>query len=194
MLAVSLQACTEQGLYSLQSSGPSGLPPEDISALYGNTVEISVDLWANGTQFWPSVYQYYVTDDGVTILTAWHGTGPDGEPHGITHRRDEKTCMDESAQGPGESVIVCGQFSVNRNVITLTQEMKLWDTERSYSYTEQKVTTISVDANGQCRLLGRERRVLTDGRFTVPPGERRNGTCRILDGRHMTGPLQVPPS
>jgi len=178
--ALSLQACAQSASPAPRPSQP---PPADITALYGNTVEIIVEVSANPKyehQHW-----YYVVNDGSRILES-SGQAFEGENRGTTFGRDERICVEQKRVDSAERMILCGSFSVQGHIVTMNFDMKSWDTERLEFHNGQSETVFSVDGARQCSFLGRRSVWISDLGTTHPVSN--TGSCRILEDRHLDAP------
>jgi len=166
---------------------PSQPPPADISALYGNTVEIVVEVPANPQYSAPPYemrFRRYMTKDGSRIL------GPsdayEGENRGTTFGRDERICIEQKLSGYTKHMIYCGSFSVQGQIVTMNLDMKSWNTEYLDTLDGQIEMAFSVDGTGQCSFLGRRSVLISDLGTTRPVWN--TGSCQILEGRRMEVP------
>jgi len=169
------------------ASRPSQPPPADITALYGNTVEIVVEVSANpeyGTPPYEMRFWRYMVKDGSRILGSSEAF--EGEDRGTTFGHDERICIEQKLSGYTKQVIMCGSFSVQGHIVTTNLDMKSWDTERLQTLDGQIEMVFSVDGPGRCSFLGR-RSVLTSDLGTARPVWN-TGSCRILEGRRMELP------
>lgn len=175
-----LQACAQPAPPVPRPSQP---PPADITALYGNTVEIVVEVSANPK--YEHQHRYYIVNDGSRILES-SGQVFEGENRGTTHGRDERICIEQKRARSAERMILCGSFSVQGHVVTMNFDMKSWDAERLQIIDAQIATVFSVDGPSRCSFVRRQS-ILTSNFGTNRPVST-TGSCRILEGRRMELP------
>jgi len=106
--------------------------PPDVSALFGNTVDIEVDLESRslpelGLKF-EERHRFYFTRDGTRILSPAEPGTLERENAGITYGLSDKLCAEHKRVGYDWQFIACGSFSVTRNLVTLYLDGKGWAT------------------------------------------------------------------
>lgn len=174
-------------LVFIWSSHASAEPEADISSLYGNTVEIVYEFTQYGLHFGPYNRRYYVTPDGTKVLLAWPSTF--GKNRGTSFGLHEKLCIEQTYLNTDRHNIVCGVFSIDDNLITLSWDSKYWSTQLGVADSSRGETVFTVDGPGQCSFV-RAGTVASTSDANIPQGVDRTvyglrGTCRVLPGRQM---------